>query len=56
MNLKRFLALAFAILVVLSMDSTRLAAQTASSGDMAGVVILASEQYARVNGTTAKEN
>jgi carboxypeptidase family protein len=38
MNLKRFFAIVFAILVVLSLGSTRLAAQTATTGDVAGVV------------------
>jgi len=38
MNLKRFFAIVFAILVALSLGSTRLAAQTATSGDVAGVV------------------
>lgn len=38
MNWKRFFAAVFALLVVLSLGSTRLAAQTATSGDIAGVV------------------
>jgi len=38
MNLKRFFAILFAIMVVLSLGSTRLAAQTATSGDVSGVV------------------
>jgi len=38
MNLKRFFAIVFAILVALSLGSTRLAAQTATTGDVAGVV------------------
>jgi hypothetical protein len=37
-NLKPFFAIVFAILVVLSLGSTRLAVQTATSGDIAGVV------------------
>jgi len=38
MNLKRFFAIVFAILVALSLGSTRLAAQTSTSGDVSGVV------------------
>ena len=38
MNWKRFFAAVFALLVVLSFGSTRVAAQTATSGDIAGVV------------------
>jgi hypothetical protein len=38
MNWKRFFVVAFALLVVMSIGSTRLAAQTSSSGDIAGVV------------------
>jgi len=38
MNWKRFCAFVFALLVVLSLGSTRLAAQTATTGDVAGVV------------------
>src|SRR5271155_4913524 len=38
MNLKRFFAILFAILVVLSLGSTRLAAQSSTTGDVAGVV------------------
>jgi len=38
MNSKRFFVIAFAILVVLSIGSGRLAAQTQSTGDVAGVV------------------
>jgi hypothetical protein len=38
MNWKRFFAAVFALLVVLSFGSTRLAAQTATSGDIAGTV------------------
>jgi len=38
MNLKRYFAIVFAILVVLSLGSTRLAAQTATTGDVTGVV------------------
>ena len=42
MNWKRFFAAVFALLVVLSLGSTRLAAQTQSSGDITGVVTDAS--------------
>lgn len=38
MNWKRFCAFVFALLVVLSLGSTRLAAQTSTTGDIAGVV------------------
>jgi hypothetical protein len=38
MNWKRFFVVAFALLVAMSIGSTRLAAQTSSSGDVAGVV------------------
>jgi Carboxypeptidase regulatory-like domain/TonB-dependent Receptor Plug Domain len=38
MNWKRFFAAVFALLVILSFGSTRLTAQTATSGDIAGVV------------------
>jgi len=38
MNWKRFFVFVFAILVALSLGSTRLAAQTQSTGDVAGVV------------------
>src|SRR5271170_7673799 len=38
MNWKRFFAATFALLVVLSLSSTRLAAQTSTTGDIAGVV------------------
>jgi hypothetical protein len=38
MNLKRFWGIALALLVVLSMGSSRLAAQTTTTGDIAGVV------------------
>src|SRR5277367_6931330 len=38
MNWKRFFAAVFALLVVLSFSSTRATAQTATSGDIAGVV------------------
>jgi hypothetical protein len=38
MNWKRSFVVAFALLVVMSIGSTRLAAQTSSSGDIAGVV------------------
>jgi carboxypeptidase family protein len=38
MNWKRFFAVVFALLVALSLSSTRLAAQTATTGDIAGVV------------------
>jgi len=38
MNWKRFCAFVFALLVVLSLGSTRLAAQTNTTGDIAGVV------------------
>jgi hypothetical protein len=38
MNLKRFLVVVFAFLVVLSLGSTRLAAQTNTTGDISGVV------------------
>jgi len=38
MNWKRFFAVVFALLVVLSLGSTRLAAQTSTTGDIAGVV------------------
>jgi hypothetical protein len=38
MNLKRYFAILFAIMVVLSLGSTRLAAQTATTGDVTGVV------------------
>jgi hypothetical protein len=38
MNLKRFLVVVFAFLVVLSLGSTRLAAQTSTTGDVTGVV------------------
>src|SRR5277367_5894153 len=42
MNWKRFFAAVFALLVVLSLGSTRLAAQTQSSGDITGIVTDAS--------------
>jgi hypothetical protein len=38
MNWKRFFAVVFTLLVVLSLGSTRLAAQTSTTGDVAGVV------------------
>ena len=38
MNLKRFMAVMFALLVGLSFSSTRVAAQTSTTGDIAGVV------------------
>ncbi len=38
MNLKRFMAVMFALLVGLSFSSTRVAAQTQSTGDVTGVV------------------
>jgi hypothetical protein len=38
MNWKRFFAAVFALLVVLSLGSTRLAAQTSTTGDIAGTV------------------
>lgn len=38
MNWKRFFVVVFALLVALSIGSTRLAAQTSSTGDVAGVV------------------
>ena len=38
MNWKRFFAVVFALLVAMSFGSTRLAAQTANTGDVAGVV------------------
>src|SRR5277367_3815921 len=38
MNWKRFFAAVFALLVVLSLSSTRVAAQTQSTGDITGVV------------------
>jgi hypothetical protein len=38
MNWKRFLAIAFALLVASSLSSARLAAQTSTTGDVAGVV------------------
>ena len=38
MNWKRFFAAVFALLVVLSLGSTRVSAQTQSTGDIAGVV------------------
>ena len=38
MNWKRFLAVMFALLVGLSLSSTRAAAQTSTTGDIAGVV------------------
>ena len=38
MNWKRFFVVAFALLVVLSIGSGRLAAQTNNTGDVAGVV------------------
>jgi Carboxypeptidase regulatory-like domain len=38
MNWKRFLAAMFALFVVLSLTSTRVAAQTTTTGDLAGVV------------------
>jgi carboxypeptidase family protein len=38
MNWKRFCAFVFALLVVLSLGSTRLAAQTSTTGDVAGAV------------------
>ncbi|MGH7744397.1 MAG: carboxypeptidase regulatory-like domain-containing protein, partial [Candidatus Dormibacteria bacterium] len=38
MNLKRFFAVVFALLVAMSLGSIRLAAQTTSTGDVAGVV------------------
>ncbi len=38
MNWKRFCAFVFALLVVLSLGSTRLAAQTSTTGDISGVV------------------
>ena len=38
MNWKRFFAAVFALLVVLSLGSTRVTAQTSTTGDIAGVV------------------
>ena len=38
MNLKRFMAVMFALLVGLSFSSTRVAAQTSTTGDVTGVV------------------
>jgi hypothetical protein len=38
MNLKRFCAVLFALLVALSIGSTRLAAQTQTTGDIAGII------------------
>ena len=38
MNWKRFFAAVFALLVVLSLGSTRLIAQTQSTGDVTGVI------------------
>ena len=38
MNWKRFFAAVFALLVVLSLSSTRVIAQTSTTGDIAGVV------------------
>lgn len=38
MNWKHFVVMAFALLVAMSLGSTRLAAQTQSTGDVTGVV------------------
>ena len=38
MNWKRFFAAVFALLVVLSLGSTKVGAQTTTTGDIAGVV------------------
>ena len=56
MNWKRFFAAVFALLVVLSLGSTRLAAQTQSSGDITGIVTDASGAIVPDADVTLKDN
>src|ERR1700730_503850 len=56
MNWKRFFAVALALLVVLSIGSGRLAAQTNSSGDVAGVVTDQSSAVVPDAKVTLKDN
>src|ERR1700730_5478153 len=56
MNWKRFFAIVFALLVVLSIGSGRLAAQTNSSGDVGGVVTDQSSAVVPDAKVTLKDN